>query len=155
MIEGYEPDAGSAVAGHRGYFLRDYGLLLNQALINYAMAFLRAKGMLLVSYVTRLLVAYLFALLSFALLLLSDNPLLSEYTLLSTPYFMNKAVMAKTAQLADFDEQLYKVIGEAGEEKYLIATSEQPISAFHMGQWIDPAKLPIRYESLLGCSLLR
>jgi hypothetical protein len=75
-----------------------------------------------------------------------NTPLLLEYTLLSTPYFMNKAVMAKTAQLADFDEQLYKVIGEAGEEKYLIATSEQPISAFHMGQWIDPAKLPIRYQ---------
>lgn len=33
--------------------------------------------------------------------------------------------MASTAQLEDFDEQLYKVIGEKGEERYLIATSEQ------------------------------
>jgi seryl-tRNA synthetase len=31
------------------------------------------------------------------------------------------------------------------KEKYLIATSEQPISAFHMGQWIAPADLPKRY----------
>jgi seryl-tRNA synthetase len=59
MIEGYEPDAGSSVAGHRGYFLRDYGLLLNQALINYAMAFMRAKGMLLVSLVDLVFVASL------------------------------------------------------------------------------------------------
>lgn len=27
----------------------------------------------------------------------------------ATPLFMNQSVMAKTAQLADFDEQLYKV----------------------------------------------
>lgn len=29
-IGGFEPERGSAVAGHRGYFLRDAGLLLNQ-----------------------------------------------------------------------------------------------------------------------------
>ena len=43
---------------------------------------------------------------------------------------MNKDVMAKTAQLDQFDEELYKVIA-AEDEKYLIATSEQPISAYH------------------------
>lgn len=34
-----------------------------------------------------------------------------------------------------------------GEDKYLIATSEQPISAFHMDEWFEsPAnQLPIRY----------
>lgn len=32
-----------------------------------------------------------------------------EYTPIQTPFFMNKDVMAKTAQLEDFDEQLYKV----------------------------------------------
>ena len=31
-IGGYEPDRGSNVAGHRGYFLRDAGVLLNQVL---------------------------------------------------------------------------------------------------------------------------
>ena len=29
-IGGYEPDRGSTVAGHRGYFLKDAGVLLNQ-----------------------------------------------------------------------------------------------------------------------------
>merc|ERR1712130_1005429 len=33
--------------------------------------------------------------------------------------------MAKTAQLEDFDEELYKVVGDE-DDKYLIATSEQP-----------------------------
>lgn len=44
MIGGYSPEQGAAVAGHRGYFLRDVGVLLNQALINYGLAFLRSKG---------------------------------------------------------------------------------------------------------------
>lgn len=42
-IGGYEPDRGVNVAGHRGYFLRDAGVLLNQAFINYAIAFLRQR----------------------------------------------------------------------------------------------------------------
>ena len=31
------------MAGHRGYFLRDAGVLLNQAFINYGISFLRAR----------------------------------------------------------------------------------------------------------------
>lgn len=32
-----------------------------------------------------------------------------DYTALQTPYFMRKDVMARCAQLAQFDEELYKV----------------------------------------------
>ena len=32
------------MAGHRGYFLKDMGVLLNQAFINYGIAFLRERG---------------------------------------------------------------------------------------------------------------
>lgn len=32
-----------------------------------------------------------------------------QHTPIQTPFFMNKDVMAATAQLEDFDEQLYKV----------------------------------------------
>ena len=35
-----------------------------------------------------------------------------------------------------------KIVDE--EEKYLIATSEQPISALHMNEHIEEAALPIR-----------
>ena len=37
-------EKGSLVAGSRGYFLTDFGVLLNQALITYAMHFLRKRG---------------------------------------------------------------------------------------------------------------
>lgn len=75
-LEGYDPERGQKVMGHRGYFLRDAGVRLNQALINYGMDFLRKR----------------------------------KYTLLQTPFMMGKDVMARCAQLEDFDEQLYKVV---------------------------------------------
>ena len=43
MIDGYEPERGVGVAGHRAYFLKGVGLLLNQALINYGLSFLGAR----------------------------------------------------------------------------------------------------------------
>lgn len=81
---------------------------------------------------------------------------------------MNKDVMAKTAQLDQFDEELYKVrsfphalysqhdiaqVIAADDEKYLIATSEQPISAFHADEWFDSpeTQLPIKYAGFSTC----
>jgi seryl-tRNA synthetase len=110
-IGGYEPERGVGVAGHRAYFLRDVGVLLNQAFINYGIAFLRKKG----------------------------------YTCLQPPYFMKKSVMSGVAQLEQFDEELYKVSGD-GEDKYLIATSEQPICGYHMGEWLEEKSLPLRSD---------
>jgi len=43
-IGGYEPERGAQIAGHRGYFLKDAGVLLNQAFINYGIAFLRKRN---------------------------------------------------------------------------------------------------------------
>ena len=43
MIDGYNSASGVDVAGHRGYFLRGVGVLLNQALINYGLQFLMSK----------------------------------------------------------------------------------------------------------------
>ena len=47
---------------------------------------------------------------------------------------------------SDFEENLYKVEGAGAEDVkdadskgyYLIATSEQPISAMHRGEWLEP-----------------
>lgn len=58
--------------------------------------------------------------------------------------------MQEVAQLSQFDEELYKVVGKGSdengvnEEKYLIATSEQPIAAYHRDEWIPASTLPIR-----------
>ncbi|KAI2473769.1 seryl-tRNA synthetase [Annulohypoxylon bovei var. microspora] len=117
-LDGYDPDRGVKVVGHRGYFLRQWGVFLNQALINYGLEYLSNKG----------------------------------FTPLQTPQFMLKDYMAKTAQLEQFDEELYKVVdGDAQNDKYLIATSEQPISAFHADEWIMAKDLPIKYAGFSTC----
>lgn len=118
-LDGYDPERGVKVVGHRGYFLKNIGVRLNQAIINYAMDFLLARN----------------------------------YTILQTPFMMRRDQMAKCAQLEDFDEQLYKVSGNEGEDLYLIATSEQPIAVFHADEWFDePSKmLPIKYAGYSSC----
>jgi seryl-tRNA synthetase len=72
------------------------------------------------------------------------------YTALQVPLMMRQDIMAETAELAQFDEELYKVTGD-GEDKYLIATSEQPISAYHRGEWMSPKQLPINYAGYSTC----
>lgn len=119
-IGGYEPERGQVVAGHRGYFLKGVGVLLNQALINYSIAFLSKR----------------------------------EYTPIQPPYMMNKDIMSGVAQLEEFDEALYKVSGgedDGSNDKYLIATSEQPICAYHKDEWMNEKTLPIRYAGVSTC----
>lgn len=66
---------------------------------------------------------------------------------------MSRDIMAKTAQLEQFDEELYKVSGAEGDERYLIATSEQPLSAYHAGEWFENTSetLPRRYAGMSTC----
>ncbi|RGB27991.1 seryl-tRNA synthetase [Rhizophagus diaphanus] len=121
-IDGYDPERGTNIAGHRGYFLTNDGVDLNMALIQYGLSFLRKRG----------------------------------YKKLQTPFFMRREYMAKTAQLEQFDEELYKVLEEKSEEKdekYLIATSEQPISAFHANEWFErpSEQLPLKYAGYSTC----
>jgi len=120
MIGAVNFAAGHEVFGSRGYFLSGPGVLLNQALINYGLAFLSMRG----------------------------------YTPLQPPFMMKKDLMAKTAELADYDDVLYKIIEDKDQpqlDKYLIATSEQPISAYHKGQNLERAKFPLRYVGLSSC----
>merc|ERR1719361_2588777 len=64
-------------------------------------------------------------------------------------------MMAKTAQLEEFDEALYHVTtgtkDDEDNDKYLIATSEQPISALHYKEWLQPNDLPIKYAGISTC----
>ncbi len=39
----------------------------------------------------------------------------------------------------------------AVEEKYLIATSEQPLCALHRDEWLDPKELPLKYVGVSTC----
>ncbi|EIM87313.1 serine-tRNA ligase [Stereum hirsutum FP-91666 SS1] len=117
-LDAMDLDRGAKIAGHRGYYLTNDGIDLNQALISYGLDFLRKRG----------------------------------YKKIQPPFMMNKDQMAKTAQLDQFDEELYKVIA-SDDEKYLIATSEQPISAFHSDEWFESpdTQLPIQYAGYSTC----
>merc|ERR1719328_833733 len=125
MIGGMDAERGTVTAGGRGYYLTGPAVFLQQALLQLALQTLQAK----------------------------------DFVPLYTPFFMRKEVMQEVAQLSQFDEELYKVTGKGSEkaddktvdEKYLIATSEQPIAAFHREEWLDEKKLPIKYAGLSSC----
>ncbi|KAJ9197079.1 hypothetical protein DTO166G4_6805 [Paecilomyces variotii] len=118
-LDGYDPERGVKIVGHRGYCLTGYGLFLNLALINYGLEFLFKKG----------------------------------YKPNQPPQFMLREYMAKTAQLEQFDEELYKVTEseDKSTDKYLIATSEQPLSALHDSEWLQEKDLPIKYAGYSTC----
>jgi seryl-tRNA synthetase len=125
MVDGVDVEAGTVVAGNRGYFMKGPLVFLEQAIVNCAMQMLGSKG----------------------------------YTPITTPFFMRKAIMQEVAQLQQFDDELYKVIGKASEdvndkqidEKYLIATSEQPLCALHRGERCVPESLPRKYAGYSTC----
>ncbi len=72
-----------------------------------------------------------------------------KYINLQTPYFMNGNLIKKCTQLNDFSEQLYEIKNSNG--KFLIATSEQPISTFHWSEKIPNLKLPLKYSGFSTC----
>lgn len=124
MVDGVDTERGALVAGSRGYFLKGPLVFLQQALIQLSTRILYKKG----------------------------------FIPLYTPFFMTKEAMQKVAQLSQFDEELYKVVGkgagEAGyEERYLIATSEQPIAALHRDEWMSASAddLPKKYAGFSSC----
>lgn len=123
MIDGMNADKGAVVSGARGYFLTGPAVFLEHALIQHSLHSLFEK----------------------------------DYTPLYTPFFMRKEVMQEVAQLSQFDDELYKVVGKGSEktedndEKYLIATSEQPIAAYHRDEWLAENSLPIKYAGISTC----
>lgn len=124
MIDGVDSERGAVTAGGRGYYLLSAAVFLEQALIQLSLRMLYEKN----------------------------------YKPIITPFFVRKDIMQEVAQLSQFDEELYKVICKGSDkddgtvdEKYLIATSEQPLAAFHRDEWIPIESLPLRYAGLSSC----
>jgi len=143
MIGGYEAERGRKVAGHRGYYLVGNGMLLNVALYNYALQFLVKR----------------------------------QYKPIQPPFFVKEEIMEATCQIGEFEENLYRVVtSKPGKKKeanegeqlieekkpevkaadepddcYLIATSEQPISAFYMDEYLTADELPKRFAGGSTC----
>ncbi|MBD3193517.1 MAG: serine--tRNA ligase [Candidatus Lokiarchaeota archaeon] len=84
------------------------------------------------------------ALMKFALDILEKK----GYTPMWTPFFVKFDVIKAAAELADFEEQLYKI---QDEDLYMIATSEQTIAAYHYDEILDPNDLPFKYAGISSC----
>ena len=60
--------------------------------------------------------------------------------------------MRRFEQLEQFDEELYKVVEDKdAEDKFLIATSEQPISAMFAEEWLTAQDLPMKFAGYSSC----
>ncbi len=59
-----------------------------------------------------------------------------------TPFMLQKPAMAGAAELSDFESQLYKI---DKEDLFLIATAEQTLASYHMGEAFKENSLPIKY----------
>ncbi len=110
-------------AGSRFFYLKGDLVLLGRALELFALHHLAAKG----------------------------------FTAIEPPYMMRREALEGAIDLADFESVIYRVeAGKAAEkgepaELFLIATSEHPIAAMHMGEIIETADLPLKYAGVSPC----
>ncbi len=143
MIDGYEPDVRTCVCTQPGWSRRSYLLCLVFVVVVVVVIVVAQRGVAVAGHRAYFLkgvaVQLNLALINYGLAFLKER----RYTALQTPFFMNQEVMAGVAQLSEFDEALYAV--HSGEDKkYLIATSEQPICAYHKDDWLAEKELPKR-----------
>jgi len=104
----------SKVSGSRFYFLKGDLVMLDYALMKFAMDFMYKKG----------------------------------YTIIEPPYMLKREPYEGVTDLGDFEEVMYKI---EDEDLYLIATSEHPMAAMHMGEIFDMEELPIKYAGVSPC----
>jgi seryl-tRNA synthetase len=68
------------------------------------------------------------------------------------PYMLRREAMEGAVDLADFESVIYKVQGADKEpDLYLIATSEHPLAALHMGEILESGLLPLKYAGVSPC----
>ena len=83
-----------------------------------------------------------YALIMYALDFLSKN----NYKLMATPHFINRSKIDMISQLSDYQETLYEL---KDEDKFLIATSEQPLTAYFNGKMCKD--LPVKLGGMSSC----
>jgi len=95
-------------------------------------------------YLKNMLVKLNQSLIQYALDFLSDK----NYTLVHTPYLINRRSMEGAIIAEDFEDVIYKV---EGEDLYLIGTSEHAVASMHSNEIIDGKNLPLRYAGVSPC----
>ena len=96
------------VSGSRFYYLKGDLVKLNQAIINFALDFLRKK----------------------------------KFTLIQTPFMLNRKALASAVTLDAFEEAIYKI---QDEDLYLIGTAEHAINAYKSDEILNLKSLPLRF----------
>jgi len=87
--------------------------------------------------------------LNLALLTFATDFLVSRgFTLMETPEFVNGDLLSKCSQLSDYEDMLYKL---EGYDKYLIATSEQSLTASFADTILEIKDLPQKLGGLSTC----
>lgn len=69
------------------------------------------------------------------------------FSLIQTPYMINKSSIKGAVSFEDLGESIYKI---EGEDLYLIGTSEHALAAFHKDELLDVSK-PIKYAGISSC----
>lgn len=124
MIDGYEPERGNRIAGHRGYYLKGSALKLNQALFRYGLDFLASKGF---------------------------TPIHTPFFMKKDS--MERVCQLEDFEetlynVVDIDKN-----GSINQDShmFLIATSEQPLCGFHLNEVLEEKELPKRYAGFSSC----
>jgi len=84
------------------------------------------------------------ALMQFALAFLISKGFIPLWT----PFFIKYNSIKAASELADFEEQLYKI---QDQDLYMIATAEQTLAAYHQNEVIDNDQLPLKYAGISTC----
>jgi seryl-tRNA synthetase len=77
-----------------------------------------------------------------------DRLLKKNYTLIQTPYMLNKAALEGGVNLSEFEDTIYKI---ENEDLYLIGTSEHPLVALKKDQLLDEKELPLKICGISAC----
>jgi seryl-tRNA synthetase len=70
------------------------------------------------------------------------------FTLVYPPFMLRRKPYEGVTDLGDFESVMYKI---EGDDLYLIATSEHPMGAMHMGATLERKDLPLRMCGVSAC----
>lgn len=77
-----------------------------------------------------------------------DRIMKKGYTLIQTPFMLNRAALEGGVNMSEFEDTIYKI---EGEDLYLIATSEHPLVALRKDEIIDESELPVKICGVSSC----
>lgn len=123
-------DRGARLAGYRGYYLKNEGMLLVMALMNYAVAKMVSKG-----YGPMI-----------------PPTLVKGFALFGSGYFKGSEYDSEVDEVYQIASRDKDMSGEVNkEQKFLVGTAEPSLLAYHAGEVLKEEDLPLRYCGFSPC----